>query len=208
MCSSDLVSLTAQTGEFAKGMSDALKSVERFSKEVKKAAGDAMSIGASLTAVAGGALKLASDVSGPTKRALDELSASTKQLAVPLAEALVPAVREASNVIRGIGQAFKELSPETKRAVVTVLEVGAAMTAVGAIVGKLASTVNLLAGVFSGVFSAVAAIGIGPLLGIVAAIGAVIGAIALLHRAWRQNWGGIRETTAAVVEAKIGRAHV
>lgn len=194
------VSLTAQTGEFAKGMQGALKSVERFSKEVKKAAGDAMGIGASLTAVGAGALKLASDVSGPTKRALDELSASTKQLAVPIAEALVPAVREASNVIRGIGQAFKELSPETQRAVVTVLEVGAAMTAVGAVVGKLAGTVNLLAGVFSGVFGAIAAIGLGPLLGIVAAIGAVIGAVALLHRAWRLNWGNIQEVTAAVVQ--------
>jgi hypothetical protein len=193
------VSLTANTDGFAKSMGQALKDVEKFSKEVKKAANDAAQVAGSITALGGAALKLASDVSGPTKAAMDELKMSMQQAAKPIAEALLPAVREASNVLRGMGKAFAELSPETKAMVGEVFKVAAAVTAASLVVGRLASTVNLLAGVFSGTFAAIAAVGAGPLLAIVAGVGLVIGGITLLHRAWRLNWGGIQEVATDVV---------
>lgn len=193
------VSLFAQTDAFSKSMAGAMKDVEKFSREVKKAANDAAQIAGSLTALGGAALKLASDVSGPTKAAMDELKLSMQQAAKPVAEALLPAVREASSVIRGMGKAFAELSPETKAIVGEVFKVAAAVTAASLVVGRLAATVNLLAGVFSGTFAAIAAVGTGPLLGIVAGIGLTIGAITLLHRAWRLNWGGIQQVATDVV---------
>ncbi|MBL8924120.1 MAG: hypothetical protein JNJ54_35015 [Myxococcaceae bacterium] len=194
------VSLSADTSGFSKSMQDALKSVEKFSREVKKAANDAAQVAGSITAVGVAALKLASDVSGPTKRAMDELNLSMKQAAKPVAEALVPAVREASSVIRGLGDAFAQLSPETKAMVGDVFKAAAAITAVSLVVGRLATLSGTLAGVFSGVAGAIAAIGVGPLLAVLAVLAAVSAGIAVLHRAWRENWGGIQQVAARVAQ--------
>lgn len=194
------VSLTAQTDGFSKSMASALKDVEKFSREVKKAANDAAQVAGSITALGFAAVKLGSDVSGPAKAALDEFTQSTKQAAKPIAEALVPAMREMSAVVRGAGAAFAALSPETKAMVGEVFKVATVLTGASLVIGRLASTVNLLAGVFSGVFGAIAAIGTGPLLGILAAVAAIAAGVAVLHMAWRENWGGIQQVAAKVAQ--------
>jgi phage-related protein len=194
------VSLSADTGAFLKSMQPALKSVEKFSREVKKAANDAAQVAGSITTVGAAALKLASDVSGPTKAAMTELSLSMKQAAKPVAEALVPAVKEAAALLRGMGRAFSELSPETKAMVGDIFKAAAAVTAVSLVVGRLATLAGTLSGVFSGVAGAIAAIGVGPLLAVLAVIAAVAAGIAVLHRAWRENWGGMQQVVQTVAQ--------
>lgn len=194
------VSLTANTDGFAKSMSKAMKDVEKFSREVKKAANDAAQVAGSITALGAAALKLGADVSGPAKAAMTEFQASIKQAAAPVAEALVPAVREAAGIIRGLGKTFAELSPETKATIAEVFKVAAAVTAASLVIGRLAALVQLAAGVMSGLAGAIAAVGVGPLLAVLAVVAGLAAGIAVLHKAWRENWGGIQQVVGSVAQ--------
>ena len=194
------VSLTANTVGFAKSMGKALKDVEKFSREVKKAANDAAQVAGSITALGAAALKLGADVSGPAKAAMTEFQASIKQAAAPVAEALVPAVREAAGIIRGLGKTFAELSPETKATVAEVFKVAAAVTAASLVIGRLAALAQLAAGVMSGLAGAIAAVGVGPLLAVLAVVAALAAGVAVLHKAWRENWGGIQQVVGKVAQ--------
>lgn len=198
------VSLTAQTDGFAKSMAAAMKDVEKFSREVKKAANDAAQIAGGITALGIAALKLGADVSGPAKAAMDEFSKSAKQAAAPVAEALVPAVKEAANLVRGLGAAFAQLSPETKAAVAETFKVAAAVTAASLVLGRLASTAQLAAGVLSGVFGAAAAVGVVPLVALAAAGLGAIAVVVALETAWHNNFLRIQDITKSVVEAVGG----
>lgn len=198
------VSLTAQTDGFSKSMAAALKDVEKFSREVKKAANDAAQIAGGITALGVAALKLGADVSGPAKAAMDEFSKSVKQAAAPVAEALVPAVKEAANIVRGLGAAFAQLSPETKAAVATTFEIAAAVTAASLVLGRLASTAQLAAGVLSGVFGAAAAVGVESLVALAAAGLGAIAVVVALETAWHNNFLKIQDITKSVVDAVGG----
>lgn len=185
------VALTAQTDGFAKGIAGALKDVEKFSREVKRAAGEASKVGLSVAAIGGAALRMASDLSGPTKAAMDDLHRSTQQLAVPVAQMLLPAVRALTADIRSLAGSVAGLSPHAREVAATAAKWAVEFGAVAFVVARVAGLVQGLAGVLSAVFGAVAAVGVGPILAIVAAIALAAAGVAALHAAFRTNFLGI-----------------
>jgi phage-related protein len=193
------VSLAADSSGLVKGLAESLKAVDKFAKEVKKAANDIAQVGMSMAAVGGAALKLASSVDGNAKRALDELGNSTRALAVPIADMLVPAVHALSEKIRLAAAWVRSLSPETRTLIAHFAEFATIAGAVGMVVGRVATIVSTLSGAFGAIASAVAGIGLAPLLGFLALVGAIAVAVPLLYQAWTENWGGIQETTAGAL---------
>lgn len=194
------VSLSASSSGLVKGLDAGMKAVDRFAKEVKKTSEDAAKVAASFTVLSGAALKLASGVDGPTKKAMDGVTKSTQLLAVQVADMLLPAVRQVTAMFQSAAHAVASLSPETKAAVSQFALVAVQVMAVGKAISVLASTVGPVISLLRGTMSVLTALGSGPLLGIVAAVGLVIGVVALLHRAWRKNWGGIQDSTGEVLE--------
>lgn len=193
------VTLSAQTDGLTKGLADAMKSVEKFSKEAKRAANDVAQVAGTLSLLGGAAVKLASTVDGPTKRAVDNLENSTKLLAVQVADMLIPAVNRLAEIFRAAATAVASLDPGTKRAIASFATFTVGLLAFSKAAATVSSTVATLAGALKSIFGAIASIGIGPLLGIAAAIAGVIALVALLHRAWRRNWGGIQEATGSAL---------
>lgn len=96
---------------------------------------------------------------------------------------------KALSALEKLGQWFKELSFETKRTVVNMLVLAAAMGPVIMVVGKIVSVIGSLITVLSSV---------NPVILIVAAvIGVFIGIIKLFQKAWQENWGGFRDSVMA-----------
>lgn len=189
------VDLTARTDGVAKGIADALKHVEKFTREVKKAANDAAQLGAGVAAIGLGALKLASDINGPAKAAMDDLHRSTQQLAVPLAQMLLPAVKALAADIRMLASHIAGMDPGVKAGIASAAKWAVELGGVALVVGKVAGLISSLSGVLSGVFAAVAAAGVGPILGIVAALGLAAAGVAALHAAYRTNFLGMGDAT-------------
>jgi phage-related protein len=69
------------------------------------------------------------------------------------------------------------------------------------VLAPLAGALSGLFGLFAGVSASALAIG---LIEVVFVIGAIIAAVALLHKAWRENWGGMQEKTGGVLETIRG----
>lgn len=194
------VSLSANSMGLVRGLDGAMKAVDRFAKEVKKTSEDAAKVAATFTVLSGAALKLASGVDGPTKRAMDDMTKSTQLLAVQVADMLLPAVRQVTAMFKSAAEVVASLNPETKAAISNFALVAVQVMAAGKALAVLASTVGPVISLMRGTLSVITALGSGPLLGVVAAIGLVVAIVVLLHRAWRKNWGGIQESTAEVLE--------
>lgn len=192
--------LTAQAAGFSKAMAGGTKDLERFAREAKRVSAEVAQASAIVAGLGAAAVRLASSVDGPTKKAMDGLHKSTQVLAVQVADMLLPAVRELTNMIKTAASAVAGLDPEVKQQIASM----AVLAVQVAVAAKAFSVFSGLAanvfGVLKAGFAMVAAIGVGPLLNIVAAVGIVIGAVLLLHRAWRKNWGGIQEATRSVLD--------
>lgn len=193
------VSLGADVSNLVQGVGDALKAVEGFTREVKKATNDMAQFTAAVTGIGAAALHLASSVDGPTKQAMDGLTRSTQLLAVEVADTLLPAVRALSADIEAAAQWFAGLDPEIKEAISSFAVMAAQVGAASLVLSRVAGIASTMAGVFKGIASAIGSIGIGPLLNVAIAVAGIIATVVVLHRAWRLNWGGIQEKTAEVV---------
>lgn len=194
------VSLDANASGLTKGLAEGMKAVEKFSGQAKKMAGEVAQSAGVLSALGIAAVKLASTVDGPAKQAMTGLENSTKLLAVQVADVLTPAVRALTEMFTGAARVVAGLDAETKKAISTVAII-AVQLAAGAKAAQLffGAVAPLMKALAAGV-SLIGGIGVAPLLGIVAAVGAVIGIVALLHRAWRKNWGGIQDATREVLD--------
>lgn len=187
------VTLDAETSNFMRGLSAALKSVEKFSNEVKKVAGATAQVTGALTAMAAGALALAATVDGPSKQALDSFKASAASVAVETTKILMPAIREVTHIFREFAGWLASLSPELRAQIGHYAALAAGVAVAAGALQKVSTIVGALAGLFSAVAGAMASIGIGPIFAVLAVVGALGMAIALLHKAWRENWGGINQ---------------
>jgi hypothetical protein len=192
-------SLAARTGAWSKGLQRALGDLERFSREAKKVSADVAQFSGVLAGVGIAAVKLASGVDGPTKRAMNGLEQSTKLLAVQVADMLLPAVRELTAMFRQAAGVVAGLDPEMKKHVsnfaILAVQVAFAAKAFSLFAGVAGSAF----GVLKGALGMISAIGLGPIIGIALALGTVVAVVVLLHRAWRKNWGGIQDATAEVL---------
>lgn len=194
------VSLDADASRLVKGLADGVKAVEKFSRQAKAMAGELAASAGALTIIGAAAVKLAASVDGRAKAAMTGLENSTKLLAVQVADVLLPAVRALTQMFDQVARVVAGLDAETKKTISTVAIVAVQVAAAAKAVQLFAGVVGPAMKALSAGLSLVASVGLGPLLGIVVAIGAVIGIVALLHRAWRQNWAGIQEKTKSVLD--------
>lgn len=192
--------LDAETSSFLKGFAGASKTVERFAKQVKQAASQVAQVGTALTAMGAGALALAATVDGQTKKALDGMKAATTGLAVEVSRTLLPAVQSMTESIRALADWFAGLSPGTKQLISDFAIFAAQAALVGMALSKVAGLVSGVSGAVAALVKAIAGVGVGPLMGIALGIGAVIAAVLVLHKAWRENWGGIQQHAKAVLQ--------
>lgn len=198
------VTLDANASGLFRTLSRAADDLEKFAKHVKRAAKDVGEVATALSAVGASALAMAAKVDGRTAAAMSGLETATKQVAVPIAHMLIPAVQALTKEVQEVARWIDGLNPSIKAAVSQFAPWVLAIAGGAMMVSKLAGVVSGLAGIFSSVFGAIAAIGTGPLLGIIIGLSALVVAVVFLHRAWRTNWNGIRDFTAEVVETITG----
>jgi phage-related protein len=194
------VSLEAETNAFMKQFAGAAKQVDAFAAQMKRASAQVAQVSTVLSGVGAAAIALASTVDGPTKNAMEGLKKNTELLAVQVADALIPAIKELSKIVHDAAQWFANLSPELKGHIshfaVLAVQIGVAAKAFSLIAGLISSA----AGAISAVASAIGSIGIGPLLGIVVAIGLIVAAVVLWHKAWREHSDAIKSLVKDAAE--------
>jgi hypothetical protein len=194
------VTLDATATGFTKAMSEGSEKLELFAKHAKKAAREVGEVGTVISALATGALAVAAKHSSGASEQLTQLERASTALALSAASALAPAFTAATRAIQGVANVFASLNPSQRAMLATIVEVAGAV-AVGAHAFRiLASAVQGALAIFGMFTSGIAAVGVGPLLGIIAAIAAVIAAVVLLHKIWRENWGGIQEKVRDVLD--------
>lgn len=121
------------------------------------------------------------------------LTAQLKDEAAALGTQLLPYVLKGMQFLSGLLDRFKTLSPEQQKWIGIILLVVAAIGPLLLIVGSLISAISAIIPVIT----AVAGVLTFPLIAIILG---VIAVIALLYAAWQNNWGGIREITASVIQ--------
>lgn len=192
-----LDSAKAKLTSFGAGVSKAFEGVEDMAKSVKRASHEVAQAGLGLAAVASGAVALAATVDKGIAAEVKNLKNSFTDLAVPIAQMVVPAMRDMAASVRSVADWVAGLSPHTKAMIANFLQVAAVVGGAALVLSKLAAAVGAIAGV-------IAAITAAPLLTLVAGLAAIAAGALFLHKVWRENWGGIQEKTKSVIEAMSG----
>ena len=117
------------------------------------------------------------------------VGASIGQILLPYAMQLLGWVREAITW-------FSALDPSMQRNILIVLGLVAVLGPLLVVIGSIISAVGVLIPIFTAIGGAIAAVSAPVWL----TIAAVLAALALLYAAWTNNWGGIQEKTAAVID--------
>ena len=124
------------------------------------------------------------------------LKSALEGLAISFGEILIPYLTKAVQWLTGVIDKFNSMDESTKKLIVVVGTIAAAIGPVLLILGKLSSAVGLVTGLIGGAggLSAVLTALTGPL-------GIVIAAVAALTTVWVTNFGGIRDATAEIFGA-------
>lgn len=121
------------------------------------------------------------------------VKAQVKDLAAGIGQQLLPfALKLLEWVQKGMTW-FGQLSPTIKTVILVVAGLAAALGPVLMVLGPIISGIGAVIPIITAVVGVIG----GPLLLV---IGAVIAVVTLLALAWKNNWGGIQEKTAAVWE--------
>lgn len=194
------VSLSSNSDGFSKSLGQALKSVESFAKNVKRVASEVASATAPIAALGAGMVAMAAGVDGPTKRAVDGLHKSIQLVAVQIANMLLPAVKALADMFRSAAATIAGLSPALKEHIsdfaVMAVKIAAASKALSVLSGGVSGVASILRALVA-VMGGVSVVG---LLELAFVLGTIIAVVALLHRAWRENWAGIQGATESVLE--------
>ena len=124
------------------------------------------------------------------------LKSALEGLAISFGEILIPYLTKAVQWLTGVIDKFNSMDESTKKLIVVVGTIAAAIGPVLLIVGKLSSAIGSIIGLIGGAggLSAVLTALTGPL-------GIVIAAVAALTTAWVTNFGGIRDATTEIFGA-------
>lgn len=185
------VVLKAITTDFTKNVSKASEHIEKLARQVKRAANEMAQAGLGMAAVAAGAVALAATVDPAINAQLKDLKNAFADLAVPIAQLVVPAMRDLANAVRMAADFIAGLSPHAKSMIMHFIEIAAIVGAAALVVSKLAAAFEAIAGII-GLITA------GPLLPVLAVVAALAAAAVFLHKVWRENWGGIQELVKRV----------
>ncbi|HND51385.1 MAG TPA: hypothetical protein PLV92_03280 [Pirellulaceae bacterium] len=195
------VTLNAEATGFVKGLSKAAGMADKFTKEVKKLAADVSQTATAFSALGVAAMAMSAQVDARSAASMRRLTKSTQLLATQVADVLAPAIRSLSDLFRQAANAIASLDPATKKQIsswaVMAVQIGAAAKVIGVVFGLI----NGLAGAFEYMFAIVGAIGVGPLVAVVAALAALAVWVAVVHKAWRENFEGIQQVVGKVAQA-------
>lgn len=124
------------------------------------------------------------------------LKSALEGLAISFGEVLIPYLTKAVQWLTGVIDKFNSMDESTKKLIVVVGTIAAAIGPVLLIIGKLSSAIGSIISLIGGAggLSAIITALTGP-------IGIVIAAVAALVTAWVTDFGGIREKTAEIFEA-------
>lgn len=124
------------------------------------------------------------------------LKSALEGLAISFGEILIPVLTDAVKWLTGMVDKFNSMDEGTKKLVVIIATIAAALGPVLLVVGKVASAIGTITGLIGGAggLSAVLTALTGP-------IGIVIAAVAALTAAWVTNFGGIRDTVSSVMNS-------
>lgn len=199
-----LVRMNAETKALAKGMRDGLREVQQTAQAMKRLGSEVGQVGVAMTGFFTGMVKAAAGVDNGVKASVMALKNSFTSLAVQVAHMVMPAMQQLGQLLREAASWFAGLPPSTRLAISDFALFAVKAGAIGLAVSKLMGLLSGLISLFSGLAGVVAAIGAGPLTLIVAGLVAVLTVVAVLHKAWRLNWGGIRDITKSVIETISG----
>ncbi len=124
------------------------------------------------------------------------LKAELENSAAALGQQLLPYALKGVNLLRQLLERFRNLSPQMQKTILVILAVVAAIGPLLVILGSVVTAIGTIAPIIGAVGTAISGVGL-PIL-------AIIALIALLFVAWKNNWGGIQEKTAAVIAAIKG----
>lgn len=194
------VVLDGKTTDFVRGFESAVKVVEKVAKEIKKLSNEVAGVSGALLAVGGAAFAMAATVDAKAATALKHFKESMTLVAIQVADLLMPALRELTALFRQVANFIAGLDPETKKAVASFAVLAAKVSVAAKVLATVASLIDGVAGALGALAGAIAAVGLGPLAAIVAGLALVAVAVAVLHKAWRENWLGIQQATATVIQ--------
>jgi len=142
------------------------------------------------------------------------LKAQFTDAAAALGTQLLPLALKFVTFLTGLIEKFTHLSPGMQKFVVIILAIVAAVGPLLMVIGSIASGIGAIIPLVGTLGPALAGIGafitgtaipaiaslVAALAPIILPILAIIAVLALLYLAWKNNWGGIQEKTAAVWE--------
>lgn len=194
------VTVNAVTSSFSKSMMSAAKLTETTAKTIKRHATEIGRVGTMMAAGIGAALAVAAQHSKAVSAELANQKAVFGQVAGEIATMMLPALHQMSELLRqGLGW-WQSLGTETKSSIGNWVGIATAIGLVSLAVAKVAGIVAAVAPAFAAIGS-VASVAFLP---IIAALAAIVVGVAIVHKAWRENWGGIQEKTRSVIETISG----
>lgn len=194
------VLLSAKTSAFGKGMEDAAKLTEKIARKIKAAATEIGHAGAMIGGAIAAALAVAAQHNAVVASQVQQTKDIFATFATEIGTMMVPVLSEMNEKLRELLGWWQALSPETKASIANWIEVATTVGLAALALGRVSGLVAVLAPAFQAMGAAVA-LGLGPLLAVAAVLGAIFFGVAYLHKAWRENWGGIQEKTRSVLEA-------
>jgi len=155
--------------------------------------------------------------SGGTANQMRIFSESVKELGASFGQYILPVITPLLTKINNMVQAFGKLDEKTKKIILVVAGITAAIGPVILIIGSLAGAVGTIATTFAAASAAIAGVGgltavLGAIVAPVAiAIASVVGLIAIFTALYRNNetfrnkviliWGNIQSTISSVIES-------
>lgn len=136
------------------------------------------------------------NTSGGLANSLKIAGAEFKDVAASIGGMLLPYAMQLLGWVREAITWFSALDPSMQRNILIVLGLVAVLGPLLIVIGSIISAVGVLIPIFTAIGGAIAAVSAPVWL----TIAAVLAALALLYAAWTNNWGGIQEKTAAVID--------
>jgi len=185
------VRVVADASKLMSGLQKSLEAVDRFGKQVEKAANKIGAVGAAITALGGKLVADAAKYDGNVKGAVDRLGNAYNTLATRLGAALIPAVEELTKFVTRLVHVWDSLAPSQKQAIAHYAEMAAKILLVVAVGGKVVGMVGQLAGLASVLLPLIPA-----LVAVAAGVVAVIAIMSALNVTWADVWNGAKKTAA------------
>lgn len=150
----------------------------------------------SIYAADGTAAKMAETMQDNLSGQITILKSALEGLAISFGEILIPYLTKAVQWLTQVIDKFNSLDDGTKKVIVVISTIAAAIGPVLLIVGKLSSSISSIMGLIGGTG------GLGAIItALTGPLGIVLAAVTAFVAAWVTDFGGIREKTAAIFES-------